>query len=112
MASKPGDWYCPACGDLQFARNSTCRKCGTPNPDPMKSAQEMQAGMATGMGGPTQKPGDWYCPGCNDLQFARNTHCRRCGMANPNGSGGKGGAGYGGGYDDYGKGKGGYGPAE
>lgn len=23
--------------------------------------------------------GDWTCPQCNDLQFARNAVCRRCG---------------------------------
>merc|ERR1719291_991385 len=26
--AKPGDWTCTACGDLQFARNAACRKCG------------------------------------------------------------------------------------
>merc|ERR1739848_366141 len=30
----PGDWDCPKCGDLVFARNSACRICGTPKPDP------------------------------------------------------------------------------
>merc|ERR1712048_298695 len=30
--TKPGDWVCPGCLDLQFARNATCRKCQTPNP--------------------------------------------------------------------------------
>jgi len=30
---KPEDWTCPCCGDLQFARNDACRKCGTPNPN-------------------------------------------------------------------------------
>lgn len=25
---KPGDWYCPQCGDHQFAKNTNCRKCG------------------------------------------------------------------------------------
>merc|ERR1711924_408413 len=29
---KPGDWYCPACNDLQFSRNDTCRLCGEPRP--------------------------------------------------------------------------------
>merc|ERR1712039_119676 len=24
------------------------------------------------------KEGDWVCPGCNDIQFAKNTVCRRC----------------------------------
>merc|ERR1712134_42100 len=27
-------------------------------------------------------PGDWYCPKCNDLQFARNIECRKCGFRN------------------------------
>ena len=26
---KPGDWCCPSCGDLQFAKNAECRRCGT-----------------------------------------------------------------------------------
>jgi len=26
----PGDWECTACGDMQFARNAECRKCGCP----------------------------------------------------------------------------------
>merc|ERR1719157_368624 len=26
--TKEGDWDCLACGDLQFARNDACRKCG------------------------------------------------------------------------------------
>ena len=27
-----GDWICPSCRDLQFARNAVCRKCSTPRP--------------------------------------------------------------------------------
>merc|ERR1711869_63375 len=30
---KPGDWECVACGDVQFARNIECRKCGAPKPE-------------------------------------------------------------------------------
>ncbi|CAD7933917.1 unnamed protein product [Amoebophrya sp. A120] len=26
----PGDWICDGCGDLQFARNQSCRVCGAP----------------------------------------------------------------------------------
>jgi len=26
---RPGDWKCTACGEINFARNDTCRKCGT-----------------------------------------------------------------------------------
>lgn len=30
--TRPGDWNCPECNDLQFARNAQCRKCGCPKP--------------------------------------------------------------------------------
>merc|ERR1719378_1316855 len=36
----PGDWVCPSCGDHQFARNTSCRKCG--------AAKPMDAGMGGG----------------------------------------------------------------
>lgn len=32
FAKRPGDWDCPQCGDRQFARNGSCRKCGEPKP--------------------------------------------------------------------------------
>lgn len=63
-AAKPGDWYCPTCDDLQFARNATCRRCGTPNPT-------------------QRRAGEWNCPGCNEYQFARNNFCRKCGTPRP-----------------------------
>lgn len=68
---KPGDWNCPACGDHQFARNETCRKCGGPRPE--------GAGMATA----AMQEGDWMCPACGDHQFARNATCRKCGAVKP-----------------------------
>merc|ERR1719231_1736480 len=33
-----------------------------------------------GKGKGKEMPGDWYCPVCNDLNFARNTECRKCNM--------------------------------
>merc|ERR1719359_1243313 len=80
---KAGDWHCPNCNDLQFAKNDVCRKCQTPNPDPEGSRTAMEAGIAAGHGGQLEKPGDWYCPSCNDLQFARNAVCRKCSTPNP-----------------------------
>jgi len=32
-----------------------------------------------------RRPGDWDCPECNDHQFARNSHCRKCGAVKPGG---------------------------
>lgn len=39
---KDGDWVCPnpECGDVVFARNSACRKCGTANPNGGKGCGE------------------------------------------------------------------------
>jgi predicted RNA-binding Zn-ribbon protein involved in translation (DUF1610 family) len=73
-ATMKGDWVCPSCGDLQFARNKVCRKCQTPNPDP--NAGEFVGTFTPG-------PGDWTCPNCSDLNFARNGSCRKCGTPNP-----------------------------
>ncbi|CAK0872492.1 unnamed protein product [Prorocentrum cordatum] len=78
---KPGDWACPACGDMQFARNANCRKCGTANPSGPPTPGQYG-------GGPQVMPGDWSCPACGDLQFARNTNCRRCGAGKPADAGG------------------------
>jgi len=30
QAPRAGDWYCSNCGDLQFGKNASCRRCGLP----------------------------------------------------------------------------------
>merc|ERR1719246_385197 len=106
---KPGDWSCPSCGDHQFAKNATCRKCGAEKPEGAGAAGVgggmgggmmgmgggiggmmgmggcMGGGMMGGMGGGA-KPGDWNCPACGDHQFARNVTCRKCGTPKPEGT--------------------------
>lgn len=82
--SMPGDWICPNCSDLQFARNTECRKCGTPKPEDDGALAAAGAfGGKGAFGGQAEKPGDWYCESCGDLQFARNVVCRKCGAAKP-----------------------------
>merc|ERR1719203_2112513 len=82
---KPGDWMCPSCSNHVFARNSACPKCGESKPEGAGAAG-MQGGTGMGMGaggglkilsmgGPVPKPGDWDCPNCGDLQFAKNLIC-------------------------------------
>eukprot|EP00931_Biecheleriopsis_adriatica_P067361 TRINITY_DN41512_c0_g1_i1.p1 TRINITY_DN41512_c0_g1~~TRINITY_DN41512_c0_g1_i1.p1 ORF type:complete len:261 (-),score=35.09 TRINITY_DN41512_c0_g1_i1:53-784(-) len=89
MAMLPGDWNCPSCGDHQFGRNTSCRKCGTPKPGGGSSAMAAFAALAAGAasGGKGGKgsipPGDWLCPACGDHQFARNDSCRQCGTPKP-----------------------------
>lgn len=86
---KPGDWYCPSCGDMQFAKNTVCRLCATPRPqeqeedfDPCTKKRRTNPG-AYAQTTADLKPGDWYCPACGDLQFARNTVCRLCATSRP-----------------------------
>mmetsp|Transcript_32230 Transcript_32230/g.85630 ORF Transcript_32230/g.85630 Transcript_32230/m.85630 type:complete len:353 (-) Transcript_32230:67-1125(-) len=74
--AKPGDWVCKQCGDLQFARNPSCRRCGATKPmDGHKERADGKPWFA--------EPGDWVCSGCGDLQFKRNNNCRKCGLARP-----------------------------
>lgn len=75
----PGDWMCPGCNDHQFARNATCRRCGTPRPSGVGGCAIATNGMPPGQ----MKQGDWNCPGCGDLQFARNSQCRKCATPKP-----------------------------
>merc|ERR1712151_289390 len=48
----------------------------------------MGGGGKKGGNNATMKPGDWTCPSCGDLQFARNASCRQCGKEKPEGAGG------------------------
>lgn len=127
---KQGDWICPGCMDIQFAKNTACRKCSTARPeastlstptldvaaaspedveaflslhdfqehavaklislDPrlqtvvinqgsMDDARDKTAVLISRCSQiSSMKEGDWICPGCMDLQFARNTSCRKC----------------------------------
>mmetsp|Transcript_69984 Transcript_69984/g.130846 ORF Transcript_69984/g.130846 Transcript_69984/m.130846 type:complete len:295 (+) Transcript_69984:143-1027(+) len=81
MAKMPGDWTCPRCGDMVFARNSSCRMCGTAKPSNEPSTSKHQVAHAD------KKLSDWYCPSCYDLQFGRNVACRRCGTPRPEAEG-------------------------
>ena len=44
--------------------------------------KELSAELRSSYSKPMQ-PGDWGCPNCGDMQFARNTHCRQCGQERP-----------------------------
>jgi hypothetical protein len=42
--AQPGDWLCPKCHDLQFARNLTCRMCGASKPDADGASSDQRQG--------------------------------------------------------------------
>lgn len=84
-----GDWFCPKCGDLQFARNSSCRKCSTPKPSGAGLNEESGPTALVSSNHQKMMPGDWLCYKCGDLQFARNSKCRQCGAPKPESAGGR-----------------------
>lgn len=81
-SAKPGDWYCPMCGDLVFAKRNSCNMCGY-------SGVGMPAMMSDGANKTSSprsgKPGDWVCPNCNDLVFSYRDKCNKCGTAKSDG---------------------------
>lgn len=96
-----GDWTCPKCGDLQFARNNQCRKCSEPRPKggasrsrsrsrrrsrsftPSRTGRSLSASCKAARRNAKLFAGEWTCPQCGGLQFARNTACRQCSEPKP-----------------------------
>lgn len=99
---RDGDWFCPSCGDLNFARNLECRKCSHPSPVAPLPFAPVGGGMAGPYGGfqgggkGGGKEGDWECVACGNVNFARRDACNRCNAKKAfQQGGGKGGGGYG-----------------
>lgn len=72
VQQRPGDWYCPQCGNLNFSRRDSCHRCNQPRPAEAGVAMPAQAGAVI------PRPGDWVCPKCNFTNFARRTTCKEC----------------------------------
>jgi len=54
---KPGDWFCPMCGDLVFAFRNQCNSCQCPKPN-MMQAMMMNMMMGGNRGG--NRPRNFY----------------------------------------------------
>ncbi|XP_062110191.1 uncharacterized protein LOC133822011 [Humulus lupulus] len=68
---KQGDWLCPTCNFLNFAKNIKCLRCDGLFEEKLKQLRENQDNLPL-------KKGDWICDKCNFLNFARNTKCLQC----------------------------------
>eukprot|EP00397_Hematodinium_sp_SG-2012_P000475 GEMP01000475.1.p1 GENE.GEMP01000475.1~~GEMP01000475.1.p1 ORF type:complete len:824 (+),score=183.22 GEMP01000475.1:120-2591(+) len=67
-----GDWSCPSCDFLNFARNNTCKgryECNTPKPEKKTQKVVSQADYNVH---------DWKCENCGDVVFKRRITCRKC----------------------------------
>ncbi|CAN0903341.1 Zinc finger protein VAR3, chloroplastic [Linum grandiflorum] len=71
VAMKQGDWHCPNCEFLNFARNIKCLRCNVYSEERLKRLREDRDHLPL-------KKGDWVCVRCNFLNFAKNTRCLQC----------------------------------
>ncbi|KAI9185607.1 hypothetical protein LWI28_008765 [Acer negundo] len=62
---KKGDWLCPKCDFMNFAKNTVCLQC-----DAKRSKRQLL-------------PGEWECPECNFLNYRRNMACFHCDCKRP-----------------------------
>lgn len=62
---KRGDWVCPRCSFMNFARNIKCLECEEARP------KRQLAG------------GEWECPQCDFYNYGRNMTCLRCDCKRP-----------------------------
>ncbi|AAG28231.1 hypothetical protein [Arabidopsis thaliana] len=62
---KKGDWLCPKCDFMNFAKNTICLQC-----DAKRPKRQLL-------------PGEWECPECNFLNYRRNMACFHCDCKRP-----------------------------
>ncbi|KAK7397202.1 hypothetical protein VNO78_18369 [Psophocarpus tetragonolobus] len=62
---KKGDWLCPKCEFMNFAKNTVCLQC-----DAKRPKRQLL-------------PGEWECPECNFLNYRRNMACFHCECKRP-----------------------------
>ncbi|CEO95164.1 RNA recognition motif containing protein [Plasmodiophora brassicae] len=87
----PGEWDCPSCGNMNFAKRNECFRCHASRPaqrpGPASPSVQRQGGD------------DWTCIGCGNLNWARRNECNRCSAQKPTGTVERR-TGRGGGYND------------
>ncbi|KAI4325577.1 hypothetical protein MLD38_030962 [Melastoma candidum] len=64
---KRGDWMCPRCNFMNFARNVKCLECEEARPKRQLTGDE------------------WECPQCDFFNYGKNISCLRCDCKKPGG---------------------------
>lgn len=97
--SRPGDWSCSGCGNLNFSYRTECRRCNAPKDRNAGGGSRSYGDGGRGpMGGSNtaRRDGDWDCSQCGNMNFGFRETCRRCDASRVSPGGGRGYGGYGG----------------
>ncbi|KAJ1425355.1 Zinc finger, RanBP2-type [Sesbania bispinosa] len=81
---KQGDWLCPKCNFLNFARNIKCLRCDEAFMQLPKFARNTRCLQCKEK--PSNRhinPGEWECDSCNYINFRRNMVCLKCDHRRP-----------------------------
>lgn len=90
-ASQQDGWRCIQCGNHNYAFRDACNRCQSPRVVPPYAPQYEAPRKVTayrdspysfarsGPTGPTIRPGDWFCQGCANHNYASRESCNKCG---------------------------------
>lgn len=67
-----GDWACPNCEVIIWAKKDQCTRCGLQRPHPKREKRTGKEDM-----------GDWLCSKCKFVIWAHKSSCAKCGEEQP-----------------------------